>query len=177
MHNLHPGARWTFRLNAYSRFSIIAFILGYFIIRFLSDSKTYKTFTIVFGSSFFSGLLLFLLIFIIFVLIIGEIYARMAYNRWFYEFNDDGLRLERGVVWKRYSNVPYERIQNVDVHRGIIARILGFSTIEIQTAGYSAYYGGRGMHSEGHIPAVSIHEAEQIRQFVMKHVSHKKSGI
>ena len=98
----------------------------------------------------------------------------MSYNRWFYEFNDNGLRLERGIIWKRYSNVPYERIQNVDVHRGIIARMLGFSAVFIQTAGYS-YGGGQGLGSEGYLPAVSKEEAEKIRDFVMKKISKRSS--
>ena len=93
----------------------------------------------------------------------------MSYNRWFYEFNDDCLKLERGIIWKRYSNVPYERIQNVDIHRGIIARMFGFSSLMIQTAGYSAK-----ANAEGYIPAVEISQAEQIRTFVMKKITRRK---
>ncbi|MDP3987240.1 MAG: PH domain-containing protein [Nanoarchaeota archaeon] len=103
------------------------------------------------------------------MIIVGEIYARMAYNRWFYEFNEDGLKIERGIIWKRYSNVPYERIQNVDVHRGILARMLGFSSVMIQTAGYSA----RAV-SEGNIPAISVDGAEKIRAFIMKKITQRR---
>ena len=108
------------------------------------------------------------------VLIGAEIYARMSYNRWFYEFNDDGLKLERGIIWKRYSNVPYQRIQNVDLHRGIIARMFGFTSILIQTAGYSAR-----PYAEGYIPAVDMGQAEKIREFVMKKIkrANRNSGI
>ena len=108
-------------------------------------------------------------------IIFGEIYARMAYNRWFYEFTDQGIKLERGIIWKRYSNIPYDRVQNIDVTRGILARLLGFSTINIQTAGYSSY-SRLGTKSEGHIPAVSVQDAEKIREFIMKKITGKKSG-
>jgi membrane protein YdbS with pleckstrin-like domain len=94
----------------------------------------------------------------------------MSYNRWFYEFNNDGLRLERGIIWKRYSNVPYERIQNVDVQRGIIARICGFSSVMIQTAGYSSAQ----PRAEGYIPAIEMNQAEKIREFVMKKITRRK---
>ncbi len=126
------------------------------------------------GILFYSISSLFLL-YILAVIILGEIYARMAYNRWFYEFTPNQLRLERGIIWKRYSNVAYERIQNVDITRGVIARIIGFSTVNIQTAGYSAPSGKSfTAHAEGYIPAVSIKEAEQIREFVIKKISASK---
>ena len=101
----------------------------------------------------------------------------MAYNRWFYEFTPTELKLERGIIWKRYSNIPYDRVQNVDIHRGIIARITGFSTVEIQTAGFHMSSGRHGgARSEGHIPGVSIEAAEKIREFVMKKISHRSKG-
>jgi len=104
--------------------------------------------------------------------------VQMSYNRWFYEFTDGGLRLERGIIWKKYTSIPYERVQNVDIKRGIIARMFGFSTVEIETAGQSGWGGGysrygrgnRRYQSEGHLPAIDINGAEKIREFVMKKV-------
>ena len=107
--------------------------------------------------------------YLVFVIVASEVYSRMSYNRWFYEFTDEGLRLERGIIWKRYSNVPYERIQNVDIQRGIIARTFGFSSIMIQTAGYSAQ-----PYAEGYIPAVDMRLAEEMRTFVMKKITHRR---
>lgn len=102
----------------------------------------------------------------------------MTYNRWFYEIGQDSIRLERGIIWKRYSNVPYERVQNVDITRGIIARMCGFSTLMIQTAGYSApVRSGYGPSVEGYIPAVSVQEAEKIREHVLKKIKGKSSGL
>jgi len=92
----------------------------------------------------------------------------MSYNRWFYDFNNQGLRTERGIIWKKYVTVPYERIQNVEILRGIIARLFGFSSLQIFTAGYSA-----SLRSEGYIPAVSIQEAEEIRNMLMDKIAKK----
>ncbi|MBX4196619.1 PH domain-containing protein [Candidatus Pacearchaeota archaeon] len=160
---LHPGVRWQFRIRSY----IVLFILSVFtaavLIPKLSDSFDF-TFEITPGSG-----LVTLVVYIVAILLLGDIYARLAYNNWMYEFTDEGLRAERGIIWKRYSNVPYERIQNVDIHRGIIARMLGFSSIMIQTAGYSGQLG-----SEGYIPAVGANTAEQIREFLMKKITKRK---
>ena len=124
---------------------------------------------------------------IVFALIIGEIYARMSYNRWFYEITNEGVKKESGIIWKKYTSIPYERVQNVDIKRGILARLLGFSTIDIETAGQSGFgaqygYGwGRRRYqryqSEGHIPAVERDEAEQIRTFVMKKIKRDHEGL
>jgi len=162
---LHPGAKWSFRLAAY--LGIIFPML--FILFFLTG--------LIGEISSFGVVLIVIIIGLILAVIFGEIFARMAYNRWFYEFTPDALRIEKGIIWKRYKSIPYERVQNVDIHRGILARILGFSTLDIQTAGYGGF-GGRGgrPRAEGHIPAVTPEAAEKIREFLIKKIKGKKSG-
>ena len=113
------------------------------------------------------------IIYVILFIIISEIYARMAYNRWLYEFTESNLKIERGIIWKRYSNIPYERVQNIDITRGIWARLLGFSSVNIQTAGYSYSSNNKGW-SEGYLPAVDMKEAEKIREFVIKKIGRKQ---
>ncbi len=166
---LHPGARWLFRFRGYFGAIILMMFGGWFIFPALFALLGIKSVTNLSGAIIV--FLIYGLFFIFTIIIIAEIYARMAYNRWFYEFTDSNLKLERGIIWKRYSNVPYERVQNVDIHRGILARILGFSSVMIQTAGYSM--GGRGMHIEGYLPAVDIDAAEKIRDFLMKKISKR----
>ncbi len=169
MEQLHPGARWLFRIRVYGTLVFIVVLLSLYsmvvIGSFVTDAQSRLILAIIVG--------LFIIIFF------GEIYARMAYSRWFYEFTPTNLKIERGIIWKKYSNVPYERVQNVDITRGILARIFGFSTLNIQTAGYSGVYSGRrgmGIDPEGYIPAVSIEGAEKIREFLMKKIG-KKSGL
>ncbi|MEK6875276.1 MAG: PH domain-containing protein [Nanoarchaeota archaeon] len=161
---LHPGARWLFRVSFYSTFIIAIILLLFFgVSMFFNATRTSANL-----SSIFIFIILLAIAGLLLVIIIGEIYARMSYNRWFYEFTNTNLKLERGIIWKRYSNIPYERVQNVDIQRGVIARIFGFSSINIQTAGYSMPARGLGGTTEGYIPAVSIEDAERIREFVIK---------
>jgi len=166
---LHKGARWLFRFRAY--FSLIIFIgvIGGFLTQLLIGIFL-KEFNI-------SSLLIYLIALILIIIIWGEIYARMAYNRWLYEIREHDIHLERGIIWKRYSNIPYERIQNVDIHRGILARMLGFSTLMIQTAGYSMSPRGRGMHAEGRFPALGIETAERIREYILKRIHGRNQGL
>ena len=67
------------------------------------------------------------------------------------------------MILKKYISIPYERVQNVDIKRGVFARVFGYSQINIQTAGFSAMPGAEAM-----IPAVSVEEAEITRDFLMK---------
>lgn len=167
MNKLHSGARWQFRFNAYIVMIFLSLLIGWFVIPALGALFPFIIYVATNLSS--TTIILAIFVYLIFILIVGEIYARMSYNRWLYEFTDDGLRLERGIIWKRYSNIPYERIQNVDIHRGVLARMLGFSALMIQTAGYSGQ-----PHSEGYIPALETNLAEQIRSHIMKKITRRK---
>jgi len=167
--HLHPGARWLFRLGGISIAVFFAFVFSWVVVPILG--------VLVSGLGEGSGSVIALLVLgfvflIVFLIVVAEIYARMTYNRWFYEFGDNSLKLERGIIWKKYSNVPYERVQNVDIHRGIIARLVGFSSVAIQTAGIS-YTPRGGAGAEGSIPAVSVKEAEEIREFLMDKITKK----
>jgi len=168
MEKLHPGAKWLFRVRGYFGALFLLIFFSWFLFPIIGLIGF-----LFLGAEALVGIFLIgVFVYILLIIIIAEIYARMAYNRWFYEFTDDNLKIERGIIWKRYSNIPYERVQNVDIHRGIIARICGFSSVNIQTAGYS--YAGRGMPvSEGYLPAVNIEAAERIREFLMKKISKK----
>ena len=167
MNQLHPGARWIFRLRAYYPlflFGIFIIILSLPILRTIAEG--YLTISIVITALFY----------ILFVIVVAEIYARMSYNRYLYEITHDEIKIERGIIWKKYTSIPYERIQNVDIRRGIIARMFGFSTVEIETAGQSgsSRYGrsNKRYESEGHLPAIDALGAEKIREFVMKKIKH-----
>jgi uncharacterized membrane protein YdbT with pleckstrin-like domain len=178
MNNLHPGVKWLSRLSVYP----LVFFLGPFMIFPL---LIFQNTALIITSIIITPLL---------IIILAEVYARMSYNRWHYEITNEGIKLEHGIIWKKYSSIPYERIQNVDLHRGIFARMFGFTTLEIETAGSSGYMGGGfrigfggGMRygrrqrykSEGHIPGVSQEAAEKIRDHILKKITKKgrKQGL
>lgn len=169
MDKLHTGARWVFRLRAY--YTLI--VIGIFIAVW-----SYNLFQIFAKEHSSASLLSAAIFYIAFVIAVAEIYARMSYSRWLYEIGQEGIKIERGIIWKKYTSIPYERVQNVDIRRGILARIIGFSTVEIETAGQSGFgayhgYGRRGYQSyrsEGHLPALGMNEAEKAREFIIKKV-------
>lgn len=166
MEKLHPGVKWQFRIGTYVAMLFLALFFGWLVVP--AGYFIFSFFGLSIGTTFMM-VLFGILLYLVLIVVVGEIYARMAYNRWFWEFNEEGLRLERGVIWKRYSNVPYERMQNIDLTRGILARMLGFSSLMIQTAGYSGH-----PQAEGYIPALEMNRAEQLREFVMKKITKRR---
>ena len=159
MEKLHPGARWIFRVNSYITFlGLIIFVSIINLQIVLTMGGVGKFIYVLLGM-------------ILFLFVVGEIYTRLAYNNWAYEFTKQGLKTERGIIWKKYTSIPYEGVQNVDIHRGILARIFGFSSLNVQTAGSS--YAGKGNFSEGYIPALEPQTAEKIRESLMSHISSK----
>ncbi len=56
------------------------------------------------------------------------------YAAWRYRVMEDALRLDRGVMVRVESVVPYTRIQHVDTAQGPIERMLGLMSVTVHTA-------------------------------------------
>lgn len=97
--------------------------------------------------------------FLAFFLAVSFIWAKLYYDSFKFELAAKGLKIEKGVIWKHYVTIPYERIQNVDIYRGPLVRLLGLSDLHVQTAGMSG-----AMITEGRIPALFPKDAEELRE-------------
>ena len=71
------------------------------------------------------------------IIVIFVIWARQYYASMWYELREDEMRWKRGVWFRMTGIVPYNRITNIDIRQGLVMRVLGISTLAIQTAGYS----------------------------------------
>lgn len=96
------------------------------------------------------------------VAVIG--YEVAYYRRFEYEFTGDTLDITSGVVSRRERELPYHRIQNVDVTRNIVPRLLGIASVGIETAG--------GSQTEGSIQYVSAAEADRLQ----REIERRKRG-
>ena len=150
-------------------FFAIALTFTYWFMKILSsqesgqDLETINRILDVMGNWWFLLLVLFS---------ISVIRAVLTYYFYRYELREEGFRKEHGVIWKKYVTIPYERIQNVDIYRGILARIFGLSDLNIQTAGMSSTKGSYGGESEGRLPGLSKEVAEQVRDELIRRAKH-----
>lgn len=172
MKQLDPKAVWLFFLSSIVRWLFLAIFItiwsgGFFIRSAGTDSEI----------SF--GFLGWLWLIIPAVIVLAYIWAQLSYRFYKYELTEAGFRKESGVIYKRYVTIPYDRIQNVDIYRGILARLLGLSDLHIQTAGSSAMMGrggwATGMMAEGRLPGLSHEIAEQLRDELIQRAKHSKN--
>jgi len=93
------------------------------------------------------------------------------YQTIFFELKDDEVTWKRGVWFRKTGIVPYDRITNIDIYQGPLMRHFGFSSIKLQTAGYSA-------QARSEITLEGIAAAEELRETIMSLIreSRRVSG-
>ncbi|PSQ46213.1 hypothetical protein BRD15_09660 [Halobacteriales archaeon SW_6_65_15] len=69
------------------------------------------------------------------VLALGVVFALLRYRVWRFEVRDDDLYLERGVLTRVNTVVPFVRVQHVDTQRGPVERAVGLASVVVYTAG------------------------------------------
>ncbi len=74
-----------------------------------------------------------------------------------YRFDDEGITMAWGLLWRREIFLTYARIQDIHLSRGIIERWLGLATINIQTAAGS---------SSSEMSIVGLTVFERVRDFL-----------
>ncbi|MHB9286037.1 PH domain-containing protein [Halobacteriales archaeon Cl-PHB] len=90
----------------------------------------------------------------------------VAYHRRFdYELTDDTFDISSGVLSRREREIPYHRIQNVDVSQNVIQRSLGIAELRLETAG--------GNETEAELRYVSRPEADRLQD----EVGRRKRGV
>ena len=169
MQNLDPKATQLFFLGNVVGFTVIAFAIGFgavFVLMTVTESLSSEKITTI----LLIGVVIIILITILGI-IAAYVWSKWQYRFYHYELREDGFRKEYGVITKRYVTIPYERIQNVDIYRGLLERILGLSALKVQTAGGSSINVG----AEGSLPGLSHEVAEQLRDELVKRSREKKA--
>lgn len=80
--------------------------------------------------------------------------AGWSWRCWSWAAWDDALEIHHGVVIRASSLVPYHRIQQIDVHRGPLERLLSLSTLILRTAAST---------TDARIPGVPASRVETLR--------------
>ncbi|MCP4263032.1 MAG: PH domain-containing protein [Planctomycetes bacterium] len=81
-------------------------------------------------------IIIWLIIFIPFLLYIPAFYKTLEYI-----VDDESLKTQGGVFWKKHSSLTYAKITNIDITQGPLQRMFNIGTIHVQTAGASGTQG------------------------------------
>jgi len=84
-------------------------------------------------------------------------YLFFRYHTLRYRFDDEGIHMKVGILFRREINLTYARIQDIHLRSGFIQRWLGLANVQIQTASGSS---GPELVIEG------FKEFEAIRDFL-----------
>lgn len=85
------------------------------------------------------------------------------YRRWGYYEGERGIRIASGLIVRRDTIVPYDRVQHIDVSRGPIERAFGVSTLTLHTAG--------SYNSTVDLPGLAVDEANRMRDEIRSYIS------
>lgn len=86
------------------------------------------------------------------------------YQRFEYRLTPDTFDIDSGVLSRRAREIPYGRIQNVDIRQNVIQRALDIAEVRLETAG--------GGQTEARLRYVGRADAEHIQE----EVSRRKRG-
>lgn len=65
-------------------------------------------------------------------------YLFFRYHTLRYKFDEEGISMRWGILFRREINLTYTRIQDIHVHAGLLQRWLKLGDLKIQTASGSA---------------------------------------
>lgn len=52
-----------------------------------------------------------------------------------YRVDETGMRIRRGIFWRKTTSIPRSRVQHTDVTQGPVQRTFGLATLTVHTAG------------------------------------------
>ena len=86
-------------------------------------------------------------------------FSRISFTKKGFAFREHDVLYRDGVIATHTMVIPYNRVQHVALHEGLISRAFGLAKVEIFTAG--------GHQSDIEIPGIEKEQAENIKQLLM----------
>ena len=102
---------------------------------------------------------------VLFPIIFLRLYFK--YHTLKYRFDDEGIAMSWGLLWRKEINLTYARIQDIHVSRGLIERWLDLATVQIQTASGSG---------SAEMSIVGLIEYEALRDFLYSKMRGARFG-
>jgi membrane protein YdbS with pleckstrin-like domain len=95
------------------------------------------------------------------VVVAGVVVPRRQWAGWRWALTDEGLELAHGVLVRVDSSIPAFRVQQVDLRRGPIERLLGLVSVQVTTASSA---------SDGTLPGLTPEVADSVRRELLSRV-------
>jgi len=101
----------------------------------------------------------------LFVMVLVLVWIPAYYSSISYSIEEDAVRGQAGVFWKKYVTVPYTKITNIDIRQGPLERAFHIGTVGLQTAGAG---GSQGSRAE--LRLMGIHQLEAVKETIRERI-------
>ncbi len=91
------------------------------------------------------------------ILVVNTLVQVVIWAFYTYRYEAGYLHIKSGVIFKKERSIKRERVQTVNIRRGIIQRLFGLAGLQVETA-------GGGSESELSLAAVTLEEAYNIKR-------------
>lgn len=85
--------------------------------------------------------------------------AALSYRYWSWAAHADAIEITHGVVFRHLSVVPYHRIQQIDIDRGPLERVLSIATLVLRSAAAT---------TDARLPGVAWSHSEALRHALLE---------
>jgi putative membrane protein len=96
------------------------------------------------------------------LILVTAIGILVYWRRFSFRVGQSELRIDSGIVSRRQSSIPFDRIQDVDITQGPLARLLGLAKVKFETGASGAGPGA----PESILHAISLARAQEIRALI-----------
>jgi putative membrane protein len=93
-------------------------------------------------------------------MVIAGISALLVWLRFSYGVGERDIVIQSGVFFRKRRVIPFDRIQDVDIERGPVARLFGAAKVKIETGGSAK--------DEGLLDLIGLEEAHQLRDHIRR---------
>jgi putative membrane protein len=93
------------------------------------------------------------------LLLVSIIGLVLYWRRFEYRVGEAEIRIDSGIFSRTHRSIPFDRVQDVDIAQGPVARLLGLAKVKLET-------GGSAGTEEGVLRAIALKRAEAIRKLI-----------
>ena len=97
----------------------------------------------------------------------------LSWSRFRYGVGAREIVIESGILHRNRRSIPFDRVQDVDIERALLARLFGLAKVRIET--------GAGGKDEGLLDSVTLAEADRLRAAVRvwhgQHAADPPTGL
>ena len=83
----------------------------------------------------------------------------LYWRRFEFRVGENEIRIDSGILNRTHRSIPFDRIQDVDITQGPVARLLGLAKVKFET-------GGSAGEEEGVLQAIELGRAQELRKLV-----------